>query len=133
MQNQTNYSVFLLKNSTMSNTIYCNTVVINNHTPTPTYKEILASPHDQPTAGAAKVPFYPNRSPLDCKRSNNDILWWLSDDDFILVVMIIIVYCCLPLCIVPSAGTVHAYHDTIIVSPPNIISQKSRTNNRNQP
>ena len=56
----------------MSNTIYCNTVVINNHTPKPTYKEILASPYDQPTIRAAQVPFYPNRSPLDCKRPNND-------------------------------------------------------------
>ena len=74
MQNQTNYSVFLLKTLTMSNNIYCNTVVINNHTPKPTYKEILASPYGQPTVRAAQVPFYPNRSPLDCKRPNNDMV-----------------------------------------------------------
>ena len=56
----------------MSNTIYCNTVVINNTTMKPTYKEILASPYDQLTVGAAHPPFNPNRSPLDCKRPNNN-------------------------------------------------------------
>ena len=76
----------------MSNTIYCNTVVINNHPPRPTYKEILASPIDQPTAGAAKVPFDPNRSPMNIRCSNNNKLvqygvWCIVHNTYHIVVL----------------------------------------------